>query len=599
MAASTSQHTTITLAVFPFENLTPGSEADILCKSVCIDLITELSRFRQFYIISFDSVKHINTDTVSEYEFVEHMKPDYFVRGSFRSDQNHIRINAQLLDSRTQRLIWADRFDGDMEQLLEMQEDLLRKLVASLQKYVNCDLLSAIRNKPKTSLKAYECWLYGMDELQKGTLESDLKAREYFRQAIEIDPNYSLAYSGMSLSYFNEWTCQLWNRWEISQNGSYQWAQKAIELDEYNYVAAYVLGRVFVYQGAYASAEHYLRKSLRLNPNDPSSLITIAICFNYLGYTEEALKLYERAVQLNPICSERYHFIGAIILFELGEYRRALELTAKCGSIPYMDSELFIAAVWYELGDMTKMQVHWHRFLETYTRVINKGEPCEPREAMEWMFKINPYRKSSRLERLYQSVLGNEVALNTPSKPNKLAAFHFTNNIFQKRGDIWQISFEGMCVQLTEVKGFINVQQLLTHPGQPVHCAELMEIKVTSTGEPVLDKKAKQSYRKKILDLQQEIAQAESDNDLGRLQSKQEEYERIVDHLSSSIGLNGRIRHAGNPIEKARSAVTWRIRSAISKIEQEHPSLGKHLTNAIRTGTFCSYEPEKPVKWVV
>jgi tetratricopeptide (TPR) repeat protein len=75
---------------------------------------------------------------------------------------------------------------------------------------------------------------------KKGSFENDINAREHFEKAIEIQPDYSLAYSGMSLTYFNEWSCQLWERWNISKSGAYQWAQKAIELDDQNYVAALI-----------------------------------------------------------------------------------------------------------------------------------------------------------------------------------------------------------------------------------------------------------------------------------------------------------------------------------------------------------------------
>ena len=77
-----------------------------------------------------------------------------------------------------------------------------------------------------------------------------------------------------------------------------------------------------------------------------------------------------------------------------------------------------------------------------------------------------------------------------------------------------------------------------------------------------------------------------------------EEYDQLVDHLSKSLGLGGKIRKTDSPVERARSAVTWRIRSAIKKIEKAHPSLGKHLSKSIDTGTFCSYSPEKEYDWV-
>jgi len=207
-----------------------------------------------------------------------------------------------------------------------MQESLLTEIVGILQQQINYDLLSRIKKRPKVELKAYEHWLYGIDEVKKGSVENDIKAREHFEKAIQIQPGYSLAYSGMSLTYFNEWSCQLWNRWDISKSGAYEWAQKAIELDDQNYIAALILGKIFSFEGAYETAEYYLRKSFLLNQNDPDTLIQIAAYFVYLGLYSESVKLYERTLRLNPLNTSEYLPIGSIIFFELGEYEKQHDL---------------------------------------------------------------------------------------------------------------------------------------------------------------------------------------------------------------------------------------------------------------------------------
>ena len=94
----------------------------------------------------------------------------------------------------------------------------------------------------------------------------------------------------MSLTYFNEWSCQLWDRWEICKNGAYEWAQKAMELDDHNYVAAMVLGKIFMFEGSYDTAEYYFRKSLLLNANDPETIMQIAVTtYRYQKYKTRAL----------------------------------------------------------------------------------------------------------------------------------------------------------------------------------------------------------------------------------------------------------------------------------------------------------------------
>ena len=100
-------------------------------------------------------------------------------------------------------------------------------------------------------------------------------------------------------------------------------------------------------------------------------------------------------------------------------------------------------------------------------------------------------------------------------------------------------------------------------------------------GEKLIDDKARKQYQKKIIELQSEIREAEQRSDSVALEKLQVEYDRLIDHLSKALGLKGKARQAGSTVEKARSAVTWRIRKAIARIEQCLPNLGAHLSNAI------------------
>jgi hypothetical protein len=117
-------------------------------------------------------------------------------------------------------------------------------------------------------------------------------------------------------------------------------------------------------------------------------------------------------------------------------------------------------------------------------------------------------------------------------------------------------------------------------------------------GEKLLDEKARKQYQKKLLDLQADIQEAEQQSNFVRLEKLQEEYDGLIDYLSQSLGLKGRARETGYTVEKARSAITWRVRNAIARIEQFHPMLGAHLSNAIKTGTLCSYQPDRDMVWI-
>src|SRR5262249_25614436 len=113
----------------------------------------------------------------------------------------------------------------------------------------------------------------------------------------------------------------------------------------------------------------------------------------------------------------------------------------------------------------------------------------------------------------------------------------------------------------------------------------------------VLDAPARTAYRQRLRDLEAELAEASQWADTGRAEKLRGEIEFLREELSAAYGLGGRARKAADTSDRARKAVTSRIRETIERIEKEHPSLARHLENAIHTGTFCRYQPDRPLRW--
>jgi predicted ATPase len=169
-----------------------------------------------------------------------------------------------------------------------------------------------------------------------------------------------------------------------------------------------------------------------------------------------------------------------------------------------------------------------------------------------------------------------------------------------REGEGWSVSFGGRTVQVRHRKGMDDLAALLARPEVEVHCLELMgAVDVGGAAGPVLDDEARRQYQRRIADLQEEIDEAAAANDPGRAEKAEHELDALVEQLSSAFGLSGRARSTGAAAERARSAVTFRLRSAIGKLGELHPELGRHLENAVRTGTWCSYRPDGPTSWEV
>ena len=203
------------------------------------------------------------------------------------------------------------------------------------------------------------------------------------------------------------------------------------------------------------------------------------------------------------------------------------------------------------------------------------------------------------------------------------AASGFGPSAFYRRGDIWTIGTPGRQIQLRDAKGLTHVARLLAAPHVDFHALDLVggaasgdrgggpsaaavavgagiEVRARGDGDagPVLDGQAKAAYRARVCELQEEIDEADSFNDPERAARAREELSFLARELASAVGLHGRDRRTGSDAERARVNVTRAIRTALKRVSEHDPVLGRRLGAAIRTGTFCVYEPppgEEPV----
>lgn len=583
----------ITIAVLPFRVLSKDQALSPVIMGFTEDLIVNFSKFIGLSVVSQYSTQHIQD--ITDAKMIGLLGADYIITGSFRSIGDGLRIGVQLIRVKDQKVVFAGNHDESLDAVLNAQDTITQQIVNVLQQQIDYDLLSYSYKKESVELAAYENWLVGMNLLKKGSLESDLEARGYFEEALRINPYFARAYSGISLSYFNEWSCQLWDRWDVSQKGAHTYALKAIEYDAHDYVSLAVLGRTFLYLGEYDKSEYYLRKSLQMNPSDADNLIMIAFCLVYLGFVDEAEKLYHKAKLLNPLHPEAYFPHASFIYFERGDYHKSVELGEMVGDDSiWTDFTAFLAAAYYHLNDLGKMADYWKVYKGYYSKNIQNGQPVTDRQALDWQIMVNPYKVKSRLEPFWE-YMGKDPLPVQPSPDRKVRAGTAS---FIRKNKLWELSFEGKTILLRDSKGIQDIRKLLAAPEKEIHCVELMGGSISEGNSPeVFDLKAKKNYQERIRQLQADIQEAEEFGETPELDKMREEYDRLLNHLSGALGLSGQPRKIGSSVEKARAAVTWRIRSSIGKIESEHPQLARHLKASVRTGTFCAYRPENETDW--
>ncbi len=205
--------------------------------------------------------------------------------------------------------------------------------------------------------------------------------------------------------------------------------------------------------------------------------------------------------------------------------------------------------------------------------------------------------------------------------PNPQPAFHNPQSrkpqsamegacVFRQEGEYWTLAYRGKTARLRNTKGLHYIARLLAQPGCEQHVRDLATVtqrsdtpnssgpvRVESGLGTILDARATAQYKRRLAEARQELEEATAAGDLGEAARARHEVETITDQLSAAYGLGGRPRTAGDPAERMRKAVTNQIRRALERIRAAHPELGRHLTNALRTGFVCAYRPEQPVAW--
>lgn len=189
-------------------------------------------------------------------------------------------------------------------------------------------------------------------------------------------------------------------------------------------------------------------------------------------------------------------------------------------------------------------------------------------------------------------------------------------NLFRRDGEYWTVGYRGLVVTLRDSKGLRDLGHLLAEPGREFHVLDLVAdgtrarsippsqaaeagLAVEGWGDPVIDQAARAHYQRRITELEQELEEAQERGGSEADAAAREELDALTTELTAAYGLAGRPRRSPDPVERARKAVTRRIRNAMRRIARAHPRLGQHLAASIRTGMFCSYQPERDIVWSV
>jgi tetratricopeptide (TPR) repeat protein len=327
-------------------------------------------------------------------EIGEGLGAHYLLVGSLGRGKDRVRLSTELLDVRAGHLVWSDRHDVSATRLPEVRDAIARDVAAALAARIDGDLLRQAMRKPLDSLEVYDCWLRGMARLRQGTPESLVEGRPLFRRALELDPGFARAHSGLSLTYFNDWSCLAWQRWHEDERMAFEHARDGAALDETDHVTHFVLGRVLLYRREFARAEQHLDRAEALNPNDADMLAQLAIADAYLGRPERGAERIALAMRLNPYHDDWYFAYAVYPNFVARRLETAIAFGLKAPHVA-TDVTAYLAAASAHLGQMEAARRHLASFREMFRRNIMQGSEPAAEEPMRWLLHVNPF---SRIE---------------------------------------------------------------------------------------------------------------------------------------------------------------------------------------------------------
>ena len=300
------------IAVLPFQNMSGDPEQEYFADGMVEDIITALSHFRNLFVIARNSSFTYKGRSVDVKQVGRELGVRYVLEGSVRKAAGKVRITGQLIDAATGAHLWADRFDGSIDDIFELQDQVTSSVVNAIAPKLEQAEIERVKRKPTENLDAYDHFLRGMSVLNQWTRESNREATESFCKAIELDPNFASAY-GMAA-----W-CYVWrkaNGWmndrDVEIGEATRLAKRAVELGRDDAVALSRAGHVIAYVvGDLDSATPAIERALLLNPN-------LASAWNFAGWTrvlrgepEAAIEYLARSMRLSPLDQLGYSAKGS------------------------------------------------------------------------------------------------------------------------------------------------------------------------------------------------------------------------------------------------------------------------------------------------
>ncbi len=380
------------IAVLPFENLSGDPEQEYFSDGLTNDIITDLAKFRELFVIASNSTFTYKGKAVKVEEVSRDLGVRYVLEGSVQRAEGRVRINAQLIDATTGQHLWAERYDRDADNLFAVQDEIVETITSTLAVKVDATERERALRKDTESLEAYDYYLQGRDRFPAWSKEENAQAKRYFEKAIELDPRFSRAYTYLAGLHVNDWRWGWSDAPEDSRRLSLEFAQRASALDPTDSRSHWILGIVYLQERQFDRAMAEYERALALNPNDVDFRMEMAEALVFVGRHEEGIELMKRTMRLNPIYPDWYLWDLGWAYYFMGRYEEALAEMKRMKEVPYKAHRTF-AAIYAQLGRIGEAKAEAAEYLKhdpDYTMAIEHTWPYKNQEDLEHL--LDGYR---------------------------------------------------------------------------------------------------------------------------------------------------------------------------------------------------------------
>ncbi len=293
----------------------------------------------------------------------------YVLEGSVRKAGNRVRVTAQLIDGENGNHIWAERYDRDLEDIVEVQDDITRTVVGNIEPELSRAEFERARSKPPESLDAWALFHRAIQHYVRWTREENLLARQIFERAVELDGNFARAYAGISLTYTQG---ALLGISSFDHEQAFRTARRAVRLDGKDGFSHLALGRAHYHAREREEAVNELELAVELNPSSAIAQCELGLAYLASGDAEKSLVHMELSVRLSPSDPQIGAFVSrfAASHLALGNYERTVEYARK--ALPHIDVwpvRMYLTVSLSLLGREDQAAVEMRKLLEVEPRI--------------------------------------------------------------------------------------------------------------------------------------------------------------------------------------------------------------------------------------